>query len=298
MVPIKEMTDVLRVVKDVVRLKPGTWVRFKRTLYKDDLAQVEAVDTAQNNVTLKVIPRIDYARKRGQMKDSSASALDDLKRKRRPPQKLFDSDAVRSIGGDPTKEKGRESEYWTFENNRYNHRGFLIKNFPMSAIITEGVKPTLAELQKFENSMDGLDLEATSMLSKTAMEKNHTFAAGDVVEVCQGELIHLTGVIIGIDGDKIKVLPQHEELKDPIDFMANELKKHFKVGEHVKVIGGRFEGETGLIVKVEDHLATLISDLTMDEVKVLPRQLQLCQSTATGVDALGKYEWGDLVQIE
>lgn len=80
--------------------------------------------------------------------------------------------------------------------------------------------------------------------------------------------------------------------------MANELKKYFKVGEHVKVIGGRFEGETGLIVKVDDNQVTLISDLTMDEIKVLPKILQLCQSIATGVDALGLFEWGDLVQIE
>lgn len=298
MVPIVEMPDVLRVVKDVVRLKPGSWVRLKRTLYKDDLAQVESVDTAQNNVTLKLIPRIDYTRKRGIPKaDRALSKIEEMKRKRRPPPKLFDSDAVRSIGGDPIKEKGRETEYWMFESNRYNQRGFLIKSFPMNAVITEGVKPTLTELQRFEDSPDGLDVELTANLSKTALDKNHNFAAGDVVEVCQGELIHLTGIIIGIDGDKIKVLPQHEELKE-LEFMANELKKHFKVGEHVKVIGGRYEGETGLIVKVEDNQATLISDLTMDEVKVLPRQLQLCQSSATGVDSLGKYEWGDLVQLE
>ena len=65
MVPIKEIPDVLRVLKDVVRLKPGTWVRLKRTLLKVDLAQVESVDTAQSNVTLKLIPRIDYTRRRG-----------------------------------------------------------------------------------------------------------------------------------------------------------------------------------------------------------------------------------------
>jgi transcription elongation factor SPT5 len=80
--------------------------------------------------------------------------------------------------------------------------------------------------------------------------------------------------------------------------MSNELKKFFKVGEHVKVIGGRYEGETGLLVKVEDTVATLLSDLTMDEIKVMPRNLQLCQATATGVDAMGQFEWGDLVQIE
>jgi len=80
--------------------------------------------------------------------------------------------------------------------------------------------------------------------------------------------------------------------------MASELRKHFRIGEHVKVIGGRNEGETGLIVRVEDNLAIIISDLTMEEIQVFQRYLQLCQATATGVDSLGHFEWGDLVQIE
>lgn len=54
MVPIKEMTDVLRVVKERIGLKPRQWVRLKRGIYKDDLAQVDYVDMAQNQVHLKV----------------------------------------------------------------------------------------------------------------------------------------------------------------------------------------------------------------------------------------------------
>jgi len=40
MVPINEMPDVLKVVKDLVQIKPKSWVRIKRGLYKDDVAQV------------------------------------------------------------------------------------------------------------------------------------------------------------------------------------------------------------------------------------------------------------------
>lgn len=40
MVPIKEMTDVLKVVKETANLKPKQWVRLRRGIYKDDLAQV------------------------------------------------------------------------------------------------------------------------------------------------------------------------------------------------------------------------------------------------------------------
>lgn len=38
------------------------------------------------------------------------------------------------------------------------------------------------------------------------------------------------------------------------------------MGDHVKVIAGRFEGDTGLIVRVEENFVILFSDLTMHEV--------------------------------
>ena len=42
-------------------------------------------------------------------------------------------------------------------------------------------------------------------------------------------------------------------------------------GDHVRVIGGRYEGDTGLIVRVEDNMVVLFSDLTMHELKTLPK---------------------------
>ncbi len=134
MVPFKEMPDVLRIIKDVVKLKQGSWVRLKRTIWKDDLAQVEHVDMAQNQVILKLIPRIDYNQKRGHLKDfdSKDEKANAMKRKIRPPQKLFDFDGIQKIGGMPIKEK----ENWIFENNRYTPKGFLIKNFPLSTIVS------------------------------------------------------------------------------------------------------------------------------------------------------------------
>lgn len=41
MVNRNEMPDVMRVIKETAHLKPKQWVRLKRGLYKDDLAQVK-----------------------------------------------------------------------------------------------------------------------------------------------------------------------------------------------------------------------------------------------------------------
>ena len=57
------------------------------------------------------------------------------KRRHRPPQKLFDMEAVRAIGG----EISQDGDFIIFEGNRYSRKGFLYKNFVMSAIQAEGM---------------------------------------------------------------------------------------------------------------------------------------------------------------
>lgn len=60
MVPIIEMVDTLRVIKNVPVLKVGDYVRLKRTMFRGDLAQVDWVEVTQNQVCLRLLPRIDY----------------------------------------------------------------------------------------------------------------------------------------------------------------------------------------------------------------------------------------------
>uniref|UniRef100_A0A0K2T674 Transcription elongation factor SPT5 n=1 Tax=Lepeophtheirus salmonis TaxID=72036 RepID=A0A0K2T674_LEPSM len=290
MVPIKEMTDVLRVMKKPSGiLKPKQWVRLKRGIHKDDLAQVDYVDTSQNSVHLKLLPRIDYTRLRGALRTPS----DESKKikKKSPPAKLFDPEKIRSIGG----EISHDGDFLMFEGNRYSRKGYLYKDFAMNAIISEGVKPTLAELEKFEETPEGLDIELSSADKDDVV---HSFSNGDNVEVMEGELVNLQGKVIAIDGGKVTILPKHDDLKEPIEFQASELRKFFSLGNRVRVIGGRYEGDTGLIVRVQENLIVLFSDLTMHELKVLPRDLQLCTDMATGVDSLGQFQFGDMVQID
>jgi transcription elongation factor SPT5 len=63
-------------------------------------------------------------------------------------------------------------------------------------------------------------------------------------------------------------------------------------------VGGEYEGDTGLIVRIENNCIILFSDISMHELEVLSDNLQLCPDMATGVDSFGKFQWGDLVQLE
>ncbi|KAI4786769.1 hypothetical protein KUCAC02_036912, partial [Chaenocephalus aceratus] len=219
MVPIKEMTDVLKVVKEVTNLKPKSWVRLKRGLYKDDIAQVDYVEPSQNTISLKMIPRIDLDRIKAKMslKDWFAKR----KKFKRPAQRLFDAEKIsyavsdrwrlidRSLGG----EVSHDGDFMIFEANRYSRKGFLFKSFAMSAV-------------------------------------------------------------------------------DPLEFPAHELRKYFRMGDHVKVIAGRYEGDTGLIVRVRR------TSSSSSPTSPCTRDLQLCSETASGVDAGGQHEWGELVQLD
>ena len=49
----------------------------------------------------------------------------------------------RSIGG----ELNQDGDFIIFENNRYRG-GYLYKTLAMSAVVSEGIKPTLQELEK------------------------------------------------------------------------------------------------------------------------------------------------------
>lgn len=59
----------------------------------------------------------------------------------------------------------------------------------------------------------GPSLHTVAVKPRGTGEVSHNFAPGDTVEVCEGELIHLQGKVIRVDGNKITMIPKHEDLK-------------------------------------------------------------------------------------
>ena len=66
----------------------------------------------------------------------------------------------RDIGGEYT----HDADFLVFEGNHYRN-GFMYKSFGMSAIIHEGVKPTLQELEKFEATPEEVEIEGLCSIS-------------------------------------------------------------------------------------------------------------------------------------
>ena len=88
--------------------------------------------------------------------------------------------------------------------------------------VTQGVKPTLSELQKFEASTKSLlDLKLSPATAGSETQTadgapSHSFTTGDVVEVSDGELKHLIGTITKINLNKVTIQPKHQDLKVPL----------------------------------------------------------------------------------
>ena len=41
-----------------------------------------------------------------------------------------------------------------------------------------------------------------------------------------------------------------------------------------------------------------LSPFLVFQLKVLPKDLQLCTERSSGVDSMGQHQWGDMVQLE
>eukprot|EP00123_Amoebidium_parasiticum_P017793 comp23990_c0_seq1/m.42637 comp23990_c0_seq1/g.42637 ORF comp23990_c0_seq1/g.42637 comp23990_c0_seq1/m.42637 type:complete len:1051 (-) comp23990_c0_seq1:111-3263(-) len=290
LVPTEEMVAVMSCVRKVELVPTGAWVRVRRgVLYRDDIAQVVQCDETRGTVTIKMLPRIDY----DAIGKAASSKEEILKRKRggvlpggkRPPQRLFDPDEVRKAGGEVT---GR-GNMLVFEGGKFRD-GYLVKTFPMNALMIDGVEPTLDELRKFKAS------DSSTVGSSKSTEVS--FQKNDMVMVVQGELANLVGVVESITADSINVRPQLKQIADKLySFKPSELKRYFKTGDHVKVINGVHEGETGLIVRVEENHVVIFGDTSMDEIKVFNKDVQLALEVSTGLDTLGQFVLYDLVQI-
>ncbi|KAJ6140576.1 hypothetical protein N7470_010372 [Penicillium chermesinum] len=300
LVPVKEMPDLLRVQKSE-DLVPGGWVRIKRGKYQNDLAQLEEVETNGLNVTVRLVPRLDY----GMMDD--VYDIDKAKRKRgfavnhRPPQRLFNvSEAKKKHAKYLSSASGLGGKSWNYQNDLYVD-GFLIKDMRVQHLITKNVNPRLEEVTMFarggEDGAQNLDLATLAETMKNTTAEG-AFQPGDPVEVYRGEQQGLIGRTESTRGDIVSLKVTDGDLAGQvIDAPVRTLRKRFREGDHVKVIGGSHnQNESGMVVSVEGDKVTLLSDMSMREITVFGKDLRLSADLTDG--PVGKFDVHELVQLD
>jgi len=302
LVEIKERPDLLRVTKSPT-LEPGAYVRLRRPAkYAGDLAQVMEVTDTGLEVRVRYVPRLDY----GLHEEANGGGLDASgKRKRvvagpRPPQRLFSEVEAkkrhaRYLQGRP------DTKTWTYMGEDYIN-GFCQKDVKIQSLITKDVNPTLEEVTRFtsgaEDGTENLDLNALAASLK-ASTANASYLPGDIIEVYEGEQKGVVGKAVSVQGDIVTMAVSEGGLRgQTIEVPVKGLRKRFREGDHVKVIGGsRFRDEVGMVVKIIEDRVTLLSDQANTEITVFSKDLREA-SDSGGSGSLGKYELWDLVQLD
>eukprot|EP00850_Spirogloea_muscicola_P005726 SM000026S08975 [mRNA] locus=s26:804898:812869:+ [translate_table: standard] len=298
LVPIKEMPDVLTVDKKVVEIDRDMWVRVKNGIYKGDLAQVVDVNEVAQQATIKLIPRVDLHLLAARLEER-----EDAKRKRpRPPARFFTMEEVQDLRI-PVERKRDPLTGELFEQfcgMRFKD-GYFYKTLSLRTLDTKGIIPTLDELQKFQRpgaDGDSEDPLSLGLVNGLATKLRGQFIKGDVVEVVEGDLKRLMGTVEKVENDMVSIRAKDTKLKDLIPLKANQLKKFFKIGDHVKVIAGQHDGTSGLLVSVQESVVVVLSDTTREQVKVLARDIVESSEVASGLTRIGEFELHDLVALD
>lgn len=306
-VDVKERPDLLRKQKSEP-LKPGQWVRMKRPpLYAGDLAKVYEVEGNGLDVSVQLVPRLDYG-----LNEDANAVPDANKRKRggfaaagpRPPRKLFnEADAKKKHMKylQQVSSSLATTKHYIYRNDTYIN-GLLIKDVKISHLMTKNVDPKMDETADFGSvAADGtttLDLNSLAATLRAATSGS-SYVPGDNVEVYEGEQKGVVGTTMSVSGDIVTLRVTEGELRGrTIDAPVKTLRKLFRDGDHVKVIGGsKYVDEVGLVVKIKDDRVTLLTDSNQQEITVFSKDLKRAADSGTVGDD-SNFDLYDLVQLD
>ncbi|ETW00422.1 hypothetical protein H310_07056 [Aphanomyces invadans] len=309
LVPIHEMTAVLTIQNKKTPVTAGCWARFKRAgLYKGDLCKViEIIDNGLRAI-VKHIPRLDQIVLQGGEQPK-------YKKGQRPPLKLFNVASLQGTSAEVSRKRHPLLDVMMdFFDNEWFKDGFQYKELNIATMLQlDEVNPTLDEINKFSHTTtdgDSDNDQPSSSVAKLdlgdadAWKNKVDLTKGDTVKVIEGDLINLLGVVVGTNSnnDTVRVMPLHDEIKDTIlDFQLKQLMKIVKVGAHIKVVSGRYSGETGTVVSLDESLgapvAIVLVDTQAKEIQVRVRDIQESAEVSQGLDSLKGKELYDLVAL-
>lgn len=292
----RDMVALLTMKKKTTDVKVGMWVRIKRGKYTGDLAKVKEIMGDGLSVAVDLVPRIDYNPDRTTSKKKKTGAAAVLNR---PPQRLFAPEDVAEIygRGSVSRRQGRHF----FMNEEYID-GLLDKEYPITSLQVDDVKPSLAEISKFhsDNPTD-MEQDLKSIADQATETMGTTILPGDQVEATEGELKGLSGTVDSVSKDIVTVkIPQIElgGAEEIVEMPLRGVRKVFKAGDHVKVMQGRNLGDSGLVLSVDGNLVNFYSDLGKREVHAFARDLRVAAEVGASNNKVGEFELHDLVMVD
>ncbi|CAB4275725.1 unnamed protein product [Prunus armeniaca] len=146
--------------------------------------------------------------------------------------------------------------------------GFLYKAVSMKSISSQNIHPTFDELEQ--------PRENGAVLSTLHSNRKKGHFMKGWVEKVEEEIVH--------------IMPEMKEVAKTLAINEKELYKYFEPGNHVKVLSGTQEGATGMVVKVEQHVLIILSDVTKEHIRVFADDVVESSEVTYSITRIRAYE--------
>jgi transcription elongation factor SPT5 len=216
--------------------KVAKWVRVRcGGKHHGDLAYVKAVDQANSEATVLLVPRLSS--------DGEKSRAGKRTRQRRPDPCIFDP-RLSGLLFDQLEDGGV-----VFRGQTY--RGGLVEMIFPDHKLSLGT-PTAEELEVFDRAQG---LEASVMAKAWSYHSAKALTPECRVRLVSGEQSGLTGRVLSITDNICQFLSESTPTTN-LDVRFSDLRLHFRVGDYVRVKAGRFVGSVGWVTQVEERADT------------------------------------------
>ena len=160
-------------------------------------------------------------------------------------------------------------------------KGMLYKQFNIKQIEGNAVRPTVEERDQLlgifkDNKNNGESSDEYDETEQLLMQRDNDFKLNDKVFVSQGELQGSYGVIKGFGDNRNQVVFKPTSIEGWDENLQIDIKmiiKHFDVGDLVKIMDGRYEGEIARVTKLNEE------DISLPTIKLEDSNRELQKST-------------------
>nr|PIM03104.1 KOW motif domain-containing protein [Toxoplasma gondii COUG] len=317
MVPLEEMTAVFNSVRSRAPYIPqrNDFVRVKRGLYANDIAQIHQVEEQGMVVTVRLIPRLDLnalldREKRGDFSRKSDMATLKQMGGVRAQKRFFDRDEVDARGGQV--EQGILPGTVRFAGMTFEESGYLLRRMAVRHLLVgSAAAPSLAEVTEFvQQGKDEDDLhEIRRPLSSFLKRQRSAYRLGERVRVIGGELQGMRGKIgerrqepeDDDEEESVEVIFDDRKL-GPVMLKASHVVKDLQLGENVRAVGGVNAGHSGLITSIDlaKQTATVFSPAAGLEFTCGLESLTVAPDAGLGEEGLSSvrgFHLGDFVEL-
>jgi transcription elongation factor SPT5 len=183
----------------------------------------------------------------------------------RPPQRIFNEQLVPKSLLDTKKMRMPESKDFIVYKKQTFRNGFTYKSFPIKQIQMDNVRPTIEEVQNFATYIsknvdkdDPSEITGEELIKRTFLSANNSdINKGDKIRVIKGDLNGLYGSVITIENGDVLFKPNIEGFDENLKLSSDFVVKYFEPGDHIRIIDGKFKGETGIVVSIEGKYANI-----------------------------------------